>query len=109
MRLLLVEAPPLIGPEIGPELATHGIAVDICRFDADAWAAFQSEPFPIVVTPNAGASDLCRRIRSLPDGHRTAIIVVTALVDASELDTLIEAGADDIIQTPLTSDALVAR
>src|SRR3954451_4453591 len=107
MRLLLVEAPPLIGPEIGPELATQGIAVEICRFDADAWAAFQFEPFPFVVTPVTGAIDLSRRIRSHPDGHRTAIIVVTARVDAGELDTLIEAGADDIIQAPLTSDALL--
>ena len=109
MRLLLVEAPLLIGPEIGPELATQGIAVETCRFDADAWAAFQVRTVP------DRRDTKRRRERPLPANPKSprrapdAIIVVTATVDAGELDTLIEAGADDIIQAPLTSGALLSR
>lgn len=53
--------------------------------------------------------ELCRLLKSTPDGRLTPVILVTGLTAVDDRVTGIEAGADDFISKPFEEVALLAR
>jgi DNA-binding response OmpR family regulator len=102
MRLLYEEVLRSCGHE--PIVASDG---------AQAWATFQSATPPLVILdwgmPELDGLEVCRRIRTHPDGDVTFVLVVTARDGADDLTTVLDAGADDYLSKPVTPDNLAAR
>jgi sigma-B regulation protein RsbU (phosphoserine phosphatase) len=78
-----------------------------------AWMKYRENPVPLVLIdrmlPGISGDELCRRIRSLPEGGDAYIIMVTALGGRGNLETGFKAGADDYATKPLDTDLFRAR
>lgn len=59
--------------------------------------------------PHMDGLEVCRRIRSRPDGAEIAVIMVTALTSISERMAAFEAGANDYVTKPFHAPELLAR
>lgn len=80
---------------------------------AQAWRAFESTDFAMVITdwqmPIVDGLELCRRIRALPRPWYTYILVLTALDSKPEYMEAMDAGADDFLIKPFDKEMLAAR
>ncbi len=83
--------------------------------DADsAWSVLQERRFPLMLLDlglpgSMGGLELCRRIRSLPDGDRPIILVITGRTEPTTLEEVLDAGADDYVQKPVDVALLSIR
>lgn len=57
--------------------------------------------------PRMDGLDLCREVRNDPALAQTPIIVVTARTTREDLDTCIEAGADEVVGKPFRLSSLL--
>ena len=62
-----------------------------------------------VMMPGINGIEVCKRIRALPSGKMIPIIMVTALNDKKDLESCLQAGADDFLSKPVNSVELIAR
>jgi sigma-B regulation protein RsbU (phosphoserine phosphatase) len=78
-----------------------------------AWDAYQDLDVEVVISdwvmPGIDGDELCRRIRSDPDGPYTYFILLTALEDKADVLRGMEAGADDYLTKPLEPHELQMR
>jgi DNA-binding response OmpR family regulator len=104
LRVLLVEDDPDIRFMLTVLLEERGHQVEAYGDGAAAWEALQSESFPLAVLdvrlPGLDGTEICRRLRQLPHGDATVVLVVTALTGADELQGVLDAGADDYLAKP---------
>jgi len=86
-------------------LAGRGYAAVACASAEEGWEVCQQELPALLLLdwmlPGMDGLELCRRVRSLPDGSRPVIIVVTARDRTEDLDAVLEAGADDYVTKPI--------
>ncbi|MCA9256238.1 MAG: response regulator, partial [Phycisphaerales bacterium] len=59
--------------------------------------------------PDINGNVVCERIRQDTDLANTRVIIVSGAVDPSEVETLLQAGADDFIQKPFDIQHLIRR
>ena len=59
--------------------------------------------------PDINGNLVCERIRANPDLKDTKIIVVSGVVNQSEIDGLLKAGADDFVKKPFNIEKLIDR
>lgn len=59
--------------------------------------------------PDIDGLEVCRRIRALPHGPETPILIITALRDVETFDQALRAGADDFLTKPVRPAELVVR
>ena len=75
--------------------------------------AFQSTIFPLVILdiklPGMSGMDLCRKMRLVAGAERTVILFATGVSGREALEEALQAGADDYIMKPLTSELLHVR
>src|SRR2546428_11623552 len=99
LRILLVEDDADLRALIAEVLAERGHRVVALGDGAAAWEALQADPFPLIVLdlglPGLDGIELCRRLRSLPDGDASVVVVLTARTTPGDLRTVLDAGADD--------------
>ena len=99
MKTLLVDDTKDIRRLIEHVLRRRGHEVTACEDAEAAWEACQGQTFPLIVLdwllPGMDGLQLCRQIRSLPDGDRSVILVVTARDQPADLDAALSAGASD--------------
>jgi len=80
---------------------------------AQAWEAFEDEPFRMVLTdwvmPEVDGLDLIRRIRSANLPFYVYIILLTAKSEKEDLVVGMEAGADDFLVKPVDHNELRVR
>lgn len=83
---------------------------------ADAEAALatcQAETFPLNVLdwilPGMDGLELCRRLRALPGGEDSLILVTTGRRDPKALRETLDAGADDYLPKPIQMETLNIR
>lgn len=80
---------------------------------AQAWEAFEAEPFRMVLTdwvmPEVDGLDLIRRIRSANLPFYVYIILLTAKSEKEDLVVGMEAGADDFLVKPVDHNELRVR
>lgn len=78
-----------------------------------AWTLFQRERPPLLLLdwqmPRMDGLALTRRIRKSEPEHVAYILMVTARDQEDDLLSVLDAGADDYLPKPFTSDALQAR
>lgn len=80
---------------------------------AEAWEAFEADPFRMVLTdwvmPEVDGLDLIRRIRSANLPFYVYIILLTAKSEKEDLVVGMEAGADDFLVKPVDHNELRVR
>jgi DNA-binding response OmpR family regulator len=113
VKALLVEDDPDLRGLVASVLAERGHEVaDFAAAEA-AWEAYQRERFPLVVVdwrlPGIDGNELSRRIRALPGGDVSAILMMTGRSGAEDLAAALEAGASDYLPKPFELDDLEVR
>ena len=78
-----------------------------------AWALWQEKRHGLVLLdiemPGLDGLEICRRIREADEDRRTYVIMVTGRDKAADLETALDAGADDYVTKPTTGQRIVAR
>jgi two-component system, sensor histidine kinase and response regulator len=62
-----------------------------------------------VMMPDLDGIEVCRRIKALPKWQSVPIVMVTALMDKTELERCLSTGAEDFIIKPINRLELLAR
>jgi DNA-binding response OmpR family regulator len=62
-----------------------------------------------VMMPKLSGFEVCRRLRADPATKDVAVLMVTALDQATDVETAVEAGTDDFITKPINKTELLLR
>ncbi len=113
MRSLLVEDDAFMGNVLEKALRDRGHDVVRCQDAECAWDVCQREDFPLILSdwmlPGMDGLELCRRIRTLPGGSRSIILIITGLDSPEDLAVALDAGANDYLTKPFTPRLLQVR
>lgn len=113
MKTLLVEDDPTFRAFLETVLRARGHEVSVFHDAEAAWEAYRRRPYPLVlldwVLPGIEGVELCRRMRRLPHGDRSLILIVTARDEPDDLKAVLEAGADDYLTKPVDPELLNIR
>jgi len=113
MKTLLVDDDSAILESLASMLASRGHEVLPCSNAEDALAAFLETPFPLVVLdwtlPGMDGIELCRRLRKVPDGDHSVILMITGRDAPDDLLKVLDAGADNYIAKPIDGRLLEIR
>lgn len=113
LRIILADDDLLMRDLLQSVLTAYGHEVDVYDNGAEAWAAFQARPAPMVVLdwemPKMDGLEVCRRIRSGSAGTEAYVLLITARSKAADLDDVLAAGADDYLSKPVTPSDVAAR
>ena len=94
-------------------LEDEGYRVILAAGGAEGIAAFEREQPDCVLLdvrmPEIDGFTVCERIRRLPGGPDTPVIVLTALRDIDTFDRALRAGGDDFLTKPVRPTELVVR
>ena len=110
-RILLADDDPAITSELKPFLERAGYRVAIAG-DGEAALRRVSDFTPDLIVldvlmPRLDGREVCRRLRRA--GNWTAIIMLTAVGEATERSMSLDEGADDYLNKPYDPHELVAR
>lgn len=113
MKALVVEDDPLIRLTHTYYIESQGFDCTACIDAAAALEAYRHTFYPLIVQ-NLGFSDmdgleLCRRIRALPHGDQSIILIVSARDTPEDIRIAMEAGADDFLRKPVNSTRFSER
>jgi len=91
----------------------YGHEVTACTNAEAALEAYQQTFYPLIILdlglPGMDGFEFCRRIRSLPQEERSIILVITVYDRPEDLQTALDAGADDYLIKPVSSEQLQVR
>ena len=62
-----------------------------------------------VMMPKLSGFEVCRRLRADPSTREIAVLMVTALDQATDVETAVEAGTDDFLTKPINKSELLLR
>jgi two-component system alkaline phosphatase synthesis response regulator PhoP len=62
-----------------------------------------------IMMPKLSGFEVCRRLRADPATRDIAVLMVTALDQATDVETAVEAGTDDFITKPINKTELLLR
>ena len=62
-----------------------------------------------VMMPKLSGFEVCKRLRASPGGRIPAVLMITALDQATDIDRAVEAGTDDFITKPINKAELLLR
>jgi len=95
------------------QLRVWGYEVTACADAETALEMYQQTFSPLIVLdlglPGMDGLELCRRIRALPQGDRSIILVITAHDTSGDLQATLDAGADDYMIKPVSTEQLNVR
>ena len=113
MRVLIVEDDVDMLRLIETVVQVRGHQASRCADAESAWAAYQQGEYALAFLdwqlPGMDGLELCRKIRTHPNGDRTIILMITARDGAEDLQAVLRAGANDYIAKPVTPDMLTVR
>ncbi|MFN7955063.1 MAG: PAS domain-containing protein [bacterium] len=113
MRILLVEDPARTHRAWPELLESLGHEVVAASGVDDAWDRHQRAEFPLVLVDLsvrlAAATSLVRQIRSAQLGERTVVLVAAGRDQTDLIASVIAAGADDYVRTPVDAAVLGVR
>lgn len=113
MKVLVVEDDSATRLLLQRVLEGRGHQVDACADGETGWAAYQREMHPLVILdwllPGMDGLDLCRRMRRMPRGADSVIIVETGKDQPADLGKVLDAGADDYVTKPVDARLLAVR
>jgi two-component system, OmpR family, response regulator MprA len=110
-QLLVIEDDPAIARLLEVELVEAGYSVELAGTGAAGLAALErNEPDLIILDvrlPDLDGLSVCRAARRA--GHRTPILMLTALDRVGDRVIGLDAGADDYLAKPFAIEELLAR
>ncbi|HEV8636744.1 MAG TPA: response regulator [Chloroflexota bacterium] len=113
LRVLVVEDDPDLRMLLAELLEERGHRVVARPDGVAAWRALQDEAFPLVLLdlglPGLDGIELCRRLRGLPRGDASLVLVVTARTAPADLQAVLDAGADDYLAKPFDPNLFDVR
>ncbi len=113
LRTLVVEDDPFMRELLEVLAASRGHDVVACDNTAEALDQYRRMSPSLVLLDwmMAGMDglELCRRMRRLPQGETTVILVVTARDQPEDLKAVLEAGADDYVTKPIDPELMGIR
>jgi len=62
-----------------------------------------------IMMPRISGFEVCKRVRANPKTRDTAILMVTALDQPSDIDRAVEVGTDDFLTKPINKQELLLR
>ena len=94
-------------------LRERGHEVTACQNRAEAWTNYQQNIYPLAIIhitlSEVDSLQLCRQMRSLPRGESSVILIMTNNKQQSNLQAILDAGADDYIIQPIEAQYLNLR
>ena len=113
MKVLLVEDDPIALRLLERIISAQQHEVHSFADAEEAWEAYQRQHYPLLVLdwmlPGMNGLDLCREVRNHPQGPFSVVLVVTALTTPQDLESVLEAGADDYLAKPIERELLNVR
>ncbi len=113
MRVLIAEDDGVSRLVLKRALEELGYEVTAVKDGEQAWQAFQTSSFPLVISdwmmPKLDGVELCRRVRSQRNRRYTYFILLTARDSREDRLHAIESGADDFLSKPLDKAELASR
>lgn len=113
LRILVAEDEPVSAKRLELILRKLGHDVTVSHDGAQAWTAFQSGRYPMVITdwvmPEVDGLELTRRIRAAQDGPGSYTWVIMLTGREGGMVEGLEAGADDFFAKPFEPGELQAR
>ena len=113
MKVLIADDDPISRKLLQSYLQKWGCEVTAAEHGGEAWACFQRDEFPVVITdwmmPELDGVELVRRIRSEPRTGYVYVILLTAKGQKEDLVEGMNAGADDFLTKPFDRDELRVR
>lgn len=113
MRILIADDDAVSRRLLQSYLEKWGHEVIATVNGAEAWAAYQREQFPVVISdwmmPELDGPELVRRIRAAQQADYVFIILLTARAQKEDVVEGMEAGADDFVTKPFDRDELRVR
>jgi DNA-binding response OmpR family regulator len=113
MDILVIEDDETVGKLLEVVLKQEGFAARFAKNGLTGLKAFE-EACPDVILldwmlPGLDGLEVCQRIRSLPDGNRPYIMMLTSRDDETDKVIGLSTGADDYLSKPFSPRELVAR
>ena len=114
IRVLIVDDEPQVVELFVDALKADGrFDVAIARTGYDAGVMTQQFQPDIIVLdymlPDINGNVVCRTIRDNPELAGIRILIISGMVDPSEVEQLMQAGADDFIKKPFNIEKVVER
>lgn len=110
IRALVVDDDPAILKLIYNVMAKRGYEVEGCVSAESGLKSHQEKPFDLMILdwflPGMDGLELCRIIRSLPEGRDVYILVITGGGIGEVLSSVLDAGASDYLQKPFEFEKL---
>lgn len=98
---------------IGESLVDAGFRVVLAGSGPEAVEAFAREPVDLVLLdvlmPGVDGFETLRRLRALPRGAATPIVLLTAAIDSASQASALQSGADDLLLKPVNRAELQMR
>ncbi len=111
MRLLMVEDAADLAEGVIAHLARSGVVSDLAGTLDEARHALAVQTYDAVVLdinlPDGSGRDLLREMRA--QGHRTPVLMLTALISVDDRVQALDLGADDYLVKPFDQRELEAR
>lgn len=113
MDVLLVEDEPATSALLQAVLECRGHTVTAVADGESGWKSYRSRHFSMVILdwrlPEMDGLEVCRKIRSSPNGADSVILVITLRTNPGDLKQILAAGADDYIAKPVDRPILNTR
>jgi signal transduction histidine kinase len=113
MKVLILDDEEFIRELLYNTLIDFDYQITMCSHGEEALKILESEEFPLVITdlmmPDIDGYEVCRKIRKLPEGDQTFILMMTAFGAPDVLRKVLKAGADDYLPKPFKIDMLEIR
>lgn len=105
-KTLVVEDDASIRTLLQKTLVARGHDVTAVASGTEAWELLQETFFPIVLLdwmlPDLDGLEVCKRLRTLPHGDYTTVLLATAKNKPADWALALEAGADDYMTKPFS-------
>ena len=62
-----------------------------------------------IMMPRISGFEVCKQIRATPETRDTAVLMITALDQPSDIDRAVEAGTDEFLSKPIDKTVLLVR
>ncbi len=114
LDIIVAEDEPITRRRLVTSLQTMGHEVRAFTDGLAAWEAFQLQPACVIISdwqmPGIDGPEFCRRIRAEERREYVYFILVTAMqTEEVDYQTASDAGTDDFLVKPLTTDSLWRR
>jgi DNA-binding response OmpR family regulator len=113
MEILILEDDESTSEFFSDLVISLGYDVETCTDAKSALEAYKKKFYPLIITdiglPGMNGFEFCEKLRQLPRGDESAILVATGLVKPYEIRKALDAGADDYISKPIDVELLIIR